>query len=70
MDVDINRSQPAMTVTYSNFNNSGTSNVRIIPNANFYNGTQVTSGQTAALYIKLAPMEVQILTPLAASTPG
>jgi glycosidase len=70
MDIDINRAQPAMTVTYSNLNTTGTSNVRIIAGANFYNGTQVTTGQTAALYIKLAPMEVQILTPLAASTPG
>jgi hypothetical protein len=63
MDIDINRSQPAMSVAYSNFNTPGTSNVRIIPGANFYNGTQVSSGQTAALYIRLAPTEVQILTP-------
>ena len=70
MDIDINRSQPAMTVTYSNFNTPGTSNVRIFPNANFYTGTQVTSGQTAALYIKLAPMEVQILTPTSTNSPS
>ena len=63
MDVDINRSQPAMSVAYSNFNTPGTSNVQIISNANFYSGAQVTTSQTAALYIKLAPMEVQILTP-------
>jgi glycosidase len=63
MDVDINRSQPAMTVVYSNFNTAGTSNVQIISNANFYSGAQITTSQTAALYIKLAPMEVQILTP-------
>jgi glycosidase len=65
MDIDINRSQPAMTVTYSNFNTPGTSNVRIIPEANFYNGsTHTGSGDTAALYIKLAPMEVQVLAPV------
>jgi glycosidase len=52
MDIDINRSQPSMTVAYSNFNSTGTSNVQII-------------GQTAALFIKLAPMEVQIITPSA-----
>jgi glycosidase len=63
MDVDINRSQPAMTVAYSNFNTAGTSNVQSISNANFYSGAQITTSQTAALYIKLAPMEVQILTP-------
>jgi hypothetical protein len=52
MDIDINRSQPSMTVAYSNFNTPGTTNVQII-------------GQTAALFIKLAPMEVQIITPSA-----
>src|SRR5580658_1252441 len=36
MDVDINRSQPTMTVAYSNFNTAGTSNVQSISNANFY----------------------------------
>ncbi len=69
MDVDINRARPLMTVAYSNFNTSGSSDVQIISNANFYTGTQVTSGQTAALYIKLAPMEVQILTPSVTSSP-
>jgi len=69
MDVDINRAQPAMTVAYSNFNTSGSGVVQIIPNANFYDGSQVTSGQTAALYVKLAPMEVQILTPSVTSSP-
>jgi glycosidase len=69
MDVDINRAQPLMSVAYSNLNTSGSGNVQIISNANFYTGTQVTSGQTAALYIKLAPMEVQILTPSATSSP-
>ena len=63
MDVDINRSQPAMTVTYSNFNTPGGSNVQIISNARFYANNNVTTADTAALYIKLAPMEVQILTP-------
>jgi glycosidase len=63
MDIDINRSQPTMTVTYSNFNTSGAGNVQIISDARFYANNMVTSADTAALYIKLAPMEVQILTP-------
>jgi glycosidase len=63
MDIDINRSQPTMTVTYSNLNTPGSSNVQIISNAQFYANNVVSTADTAALYIKLAPMEVQILTP-------
>lgn len=65
MDLDINWSTPAMTVAYSNLNTPGTGSVQIIENANFYNGPTLTgSGDTAALFVKLAPMEVQILTPV------
>ena len=63
MDVDINRSQPLMSVAYSNFNNAGASNVQIIPGAVFHKDNSTTTGEAAALFIKLAPMEVQILTP-------
>ncbi len=63
MDIDINRSQPTMTVTYSNFDTPGAGNVQIISNARFHANNIVTTADTAALYIKLAPMEVQILTP-------
>ncbi|HTR29766.1 MAG TPA: alpha-amylase family glycosyl hydrolase [Puia sp.] len=63
MDIDINRLQPLMTVAYSNFGTPGAGNVQIIPNANFYANNNRTTADTAAVYIKLAPMEVQILTP-------
>ncbi len=63
MDVDINRPQLLMSVAYSNFNNAGASNVEIIPNAVFHKPNSITSSEAAALFIKLAPMEVQVLTP-------
>ncbi|HEV2352917.1 MAG TPA: alpha-amylase family glycosyl hydrolase, partial [Puia sp.] len=67
MDVDINRSGPAITVAWSNLGSSGTSNVEIIPAANFYIGDTFTgAGATAALHVSLAPMELQILTPVLA----
>jgi glycosidase len=63
VDIDINRLQPAMTVAYSNFSTPGTGNVQIIPNANFFANNSMTTADTAALFVKLSPMEVQILTP-------
>jgi glycosidase len=64
MDIDINRSKPAMSVAYSNLGTTGTGYVQIITAANFYSGpTLAGTADTAALYVSLAPMEVQILTP-------
>ena len=65
MDIDINRSKPSMTVAYSNMGTTGTGTVQLITAANFYDGATITgSGDTAALFVRLAPMEVQVLTPL------
>jgi glycosidase len=64
MDIDINRSKLAMSVSYSNLGTTGTGNVQIITAANFYSGSTLTgTADTAALYVSLAPMEVQVLTP-------
>jgi glycosidase len=66
MDIDINRSKSAMTVAYSNLGTPGISNVQIITSANFYQGSVwIGAADTAAIYVRLAPMEVQVLTPLA-----
>lgn len=63
-DTDTNRSLPAMTVTYSNLGTTGTGQLQFFPAANFYTGNQFTgAGEAVALYIILAPMEVQILVP-------
>jgi glycosidase len=65
MDIDINRSKPSMNVAYSNMDTTGTGTVQLITAANFYDGATITgSGDTAALFVRLAPMEVQVLTPL------
>jgi len=63
-DTDTNRALPAYTVAYSNFAATGTGRMQYFPSVNFYSGPQFTgSGEAVALYIILAPMEVQILLP-------
>lgn len=62
VDADINSSRPEMEIAYSNTGTVGKIAVQIISNANFYEGNQLTgSGNAAALFIKLSPMEIQIL---------
>jgi glycosidase len=69
MDVDINRSTPTMNVSYSNMQTIGKGQVQI-DQVTFYGdalnpyGNQTTTGETAKLYVVLAPMEVQILVPV------
>jgi glycosidase len=64
MDIDINRSKPTLTVGYSNIGTGGSGTVQVIAGANFYEGgALVGSGETAAFYVKLAPMEIQIIIP-------
>lgn len=63
-DTDTNRALPTMKVAYSNLGTTGTGKMQFFPSVNFYNGTQFTgTGECVALYIVLAPMEVQILIP-------
>jgi glycosidase len=61
-DLDTNRSLPLMKVAYSNVGTTGQGNIRMITAANFYDGDLFKGrGDAAALYIELAPMEVQII---------
>ena len=63
-DTDTNRALPTYTVAYSNLGTTGSGRMELFPTANFYSGTQLTgTSEAIALYIVLAPMEVQILTP-------
>ncbi len=61
MDVDISRSAPQVTVVYSNIGTTGNGVIQFI-RASFYSGnTYSGTCEAATLYIKLAPMEVQII---------
>ncbi|HWB91638.1 MAG TPA: alpha-amylase family glycosyl hydrolase, partial [Puia sp.] len=63
-DTDTNRALPIMTVAYSNLGATGTGKMQFFPAANFYTGSRLTgTGEAVALYIVLAPMEVQIIIP-------
>lgn len=63
-DLDLNFSPRQMTVAYSNLKTTGTGEVQLIQQARFYDsGNLVGTGQAAALYVELQPMEVQILIP-------
>jgi glycosidase len=63
-DTDTNRSLPNMTVAYSNLGTTGTGQMQFFPSVNFYVNNQFTGASEAvALYVVLAPMEVQIIIP-------
>jgi hypothetical protein len=63
-DTDTNRSLPAMKVAYSNLGTTGAGKMQYFASANFYSGDQPAgSGEVVALYVVLAPMEVQIIVP-------
>jgi glycosidase len=65
VDLDTNRSMPLMKVAYSNMGTAGQGNVELINNVNFYDhDVFMGTGNIAALYIELAPMEVQIIVPV------
>lgn len=64
VDIDINRNAPPIKVAYSNMGTTGQGAAGIIDQATFYDGeTKIGKGEAAALFVKLAPMEVQILVP-------
>jgi hypothetical protein len=64
VDLDLGRSTPTMQVAYSNVGTPGKGTVQVFPQARFYkdDGT-VDTTSTAALFVTLAPMEIQILAP-------
>lgn len=62
LDSDINRAHPLATVVYSNIGTVGQGTVQTVSPARFYEDDKLTGiADTAALFIKLAPMEVQII---------
>jgi len=65
VDLDLNGAPQSYTVAFSNLGTAGSGTVRLVPNATFWNeSNQPTfSGPAAALFVILAPREIQILTP-------
>jgi hypothetical protein len=61
-DADLNRQPRLMSVRFSNRGTHGDSTVRIVPDGRIFSGETVTAaGELAAVFVELAPMEVQIL---------
>lgn len=63
MDLDINRSEPFIKVAYSNMGTTGQEKAQLLEDARFFTDT-VTIAETAAMHVKLRPMEVQVLIPV------
>ncbi|HLP14686.1 MAG TPA: alpha-amylase family glycosyl hydrolase [Bacteroidota bacterium] len=62
LDPDLNRQTRRLEVRFSNYGKTGGDDVAWIPNGNIYvNGNYAWSGEIAAIYVELDPMEVQIL---------
>lgn len=66
LDLDLNGSPQTYAVSYSNLGTAGSGLVQTIPNAVFWSDTNQPGapGRTAALFVALAPREIQILTPM------
>jgi glycosidase len=61
-DADLNRQPRRMSVRFSNRGTQGDSTVRIVPDGRIFGGETVTAaGELAAVFVELAPMEVQVL---------
>jgi glycosidase len=64
VDRHLNRDGRAMRVAYSNRGTTGEGTVNSVSEARFWeNGRQTGTSPAASLFVKLAPMEVQILVP-------
>lgn len=63
-DAVLNATPRAMSIAFSNRASTGSAPIRLIPDARFYTGDQLTgSGPAAGVAVSLAPMEVQVLVP-------
>jgi glycosidase len=63
-DPDLNRHPRRMSVAYSNLDLAGSATVRVISDARFFSGEQLTgTGDVAALPVALAPMELKVWVP-------
>jgi glycosidase len=62
VDADLNRQPRRMSVSFSNRGTQGASTVRFVPDGRIFRGETVTAaGELAAVFVELAPMEVQVL---------
>jgi glycosidase len=63
-DPDLNRHPRRMLVAYSNLGATGSAMVRVISDARFFSGPELTGkGDISALPIGLAPMEIKVFVP-------
>jgi glycosidase len=63
-DPDLNRHPRRMLASYSNLGLAGSATVRVISDARFFSGEQLTgTGDAAALPVALAPMELKVWVP-------
>jgi glycosidase len=63
-DFDLNRHPRRMSVAYSNLGLAGSATVRVISDARFFSGEQLTgTGDAAALPVGLAPKEIKVWVP-------
>ena len=61
---DLHRRPRQMQVAYSNLGLAGSATVRVIYDARFFSGTQLTgTADASALPVELAPMEVKVWVP-------
>jgi len=63
VDRDLNPASRPIRVAHSNLGSAGTSSVAVLPAATFHGDGGVTTGPTAAVPVRLAAGEVQILAP-------
>jgi hypothetical protein len=64
VDRHINKQGRKLSVAYSNLDNSGAGEVQSKDGARFWeNGRMTGSSDAAAIFVQLAPMEVQLLLP-------
>jgi glycosidase len=63
-DPDLNRRPRQMQVAYSNLGLAGSATIRMISDARFFSGGQLTgTGDISALPVGLAPMEIKVWVP-------
>jgi hypothetical protein len=63
-DLALNRSPRQMKIAYSNIGVEGSGTVKKASQARFFSRTQFTgTADIAAIFVSLAPMEVQVLAP-------
>lgn len=62
-DVDLNRRPRRLTVAYSNLGTTGSGEVQPVAAARFHHEGRVDVAEAAAVFVSLAPSEVQVLVP-------